>query len=97
MTTTELLDQAAALIRDSKRVAIVAADTRQRELLRKGLRQRLEAEQLPSAHLAALGASSATGQPFDEVLVTAEALEGAKALELAWLAGIGWKAPLAPE
>ena len=90
MTTSDLLNEAAALARNGKRVAIVAADHRQREVLRNGLRRRITAAEAELASLFTLGAADAR-DTFADVLVTLDALQRAGLRELEWLEAIGWR------
>jgi hypothetical protein len=69
VTTTELLDRAADLARASRRVAIVAADARQREVFRRGMQRRLEGLGRPWEVTFLIPGAMTTGLRLDDVLL----------------------------
>ena len=85
MKVSDLLDHAATLARDSKSVVIVASGPSQREVLRNGLRRRLDDIERERVRLVT-SVADARGMSFHEFLLTEEADRLASRDDRDWVA-----------
>lgn len=88
MTTSELLDQAAALAREGKRVAVVALTEAHREIFRRGLVRRLDMLTLGERVALLSPPSAPPALTFDVVLVDRGFEDEATPSQLVWLKGV---------
>jgi len=84
MMVHEILDRAASLAKSGHTVLIVASGPSQREVLRNGIRRRLDPADLERVHLL-VSITDAMGRSFDHLLVTDEVRQRVRAEDRAFV------------